>query len=156
MQVTRQSRNSASTLPSGSGTHYFRPISKLCIWPIDCLSKAGGFHLTPRMRDVDYDVARDILRYFVRNPRAADTVEGVARWRLLDEKIHSNLEQVTRAIGWLVSRKLLVSESSPPSTSIFHLNQQAEKKIQNFLEARDKKQGPEERPRKKKNGKQRC
>ena len=80
-------------------------------------------------------MAREILRYFVRNPRAADSLEGVARWRLLDERIHSSLEQVARAIASLVAEGLLVSETTTSATSVFHLNERERAKIDRFLES---------------------
>jgi len=87
----------------------------------------------------DLDVARDVLRYFVRNPEAADTVEGVARWRLLDEKIYRDLEQVTRAMAWLVAQGLLVEDHLPFSRTAFRLNKTTQKRIERLLQ--------QERPR---------
>lgn len=91
--------------------------------------------------DDDLKVARDVLRYFVRNPEAADTIEGVARWRLLDEKIHSNLLEVTRAMTWLAAQGLLVEDRLPSTRTAFRLNKQAMQKIQGLLQ--------EEKPRRK-------
>jgi hypothetical protein len=81
----------------------------------------------------DLDVAKQILRYFYRNPKAADTVEGVARWRLLEEMIQSNLETVMKAMAWLVSQGLLVKESRPASAPLFRLNTAESKKIEKLL-----------------------
>jgi len=88
--------------------------------------------LPPQDPEDDLAVARDILRYFLRNPEAADTVEGVARWRLVDEQIYRSLGRVNRAMAWLVSQGLLVKEEVANST-IFHLNQNALRKIERFL-----------------------
>ena len=79
-------------------------------------------------------MAREILRYFVRNPQAVDSLEGVARWRLLDERIHSSLEQVARAIAWLVSEGLLLPENRS-ATSLFRLNESEQTKIDRFLQS---------------------
>ena len=67
-------------------------------------------------------VAEEILRYFLRNPQAIDDLEGVARWRLLDERIHSSLGEVSRAIAWLVSEGLLLQQGSDTANSLFRLN----------------------------------
>ena len=48
------------------------------------------------------DMAREILNYFVRNPHAADTLEGVARWRLMDEMIRRKLDETEAALECLV------------------------------------------------------
>ena len=100
--------------------------------------------MAPHDPKVDFDVVRDVLRYFTRNPQAADTVEGVARWRLVDEVIHSNLEQVARAVAWLVSQDLLVQETTSPSTVVVRLNRQQLARIELFLE--------QARPKKRKKG----
>jgi hypothetical protein len=95
----------------------------------------------------DLDVARDVLRYFVRNPDAADTVEGVARWRLLDEKIYRSLQQVTQAMAWLVAQGLLVEDHLPSSRTAFRLNKAALKRIERLLQQ----ERPRRRSKKKKN-----
>jgi hypothetical protein len=91
--------------------------------------------------DGDLDVARDVVRYFVRNPDAADTVEGVARWRLLDEKIYRNVEQVTRALAWLVEHGLLVEVPLPSSRTAFRLNATAREQIERFLQEASRRPG---------------
>lgn len=92
----------------------------------------------------DRDVAREVVRYFVRNPEAADTVEGVARWRLLDETVYRNVEQVTRVVAWLVAEGLLVEDPLPSSRTAFRLNKTARQRIERFLDE------PPRRPRGKK------
>lgn len=87
----------------------------------------------PSDSEDELDVAWEILRYFAHNPEAADTVEGVARWRLLDERIRSSVEQVTRAMKWLAAQGLLVKEELPGSRTAFRLNQEAKPRIEDLL-----------------------
>ncbi len=72
----------------------------------------------------DPDVVRTVLAYFVRNRKAADTVEGIARWRLSEEQVNRSLQQVDLAISWLVEQGLL-EEVRPASSEVpvFRLNQ---------------------------------
>ncbi|MBZ5569152.1 MAG: hypothetical protein LAN64_15040 [Acidobacteriia bacterium] len=93
-----------------------------------------GISLAPQHSEADREVAREILRYFARNPGAADTMEGIAHFRLLDERIHSGLEQVTRALALLVSEGLLVREAVARSAEVFRLNQEQPRAIERFLE----------------------
>ncbi len=66
--------------------------------------------------------AKEVLSYFVRNPRAADSLEGVVRWRLLDEKIRQGVEETRRALAWLVSQGFLLEESAKGADTLFRLN----------------------------------
>jgi hypothetical protein len=98
-----------------------------------CFYANGSALLIRQDEATDLGVAKQILRYFYRNPQAADTVEGVARWRLLEEMIQSNLETVMNAMAWLVSQGLLVKESRPASAPLFRLNTAESRKIEKLL-----------------------
>ena len=96
--------------------------------------------------ELDMDVVRDILRYFLRNPQAMDNLEGLARWRLLDERIHRGLQRVSRAMAWLVSRGLLLQEEAGTSSAVFCLNAARRAEVEKFLEAREaEKTGPHQK-----------
>ncbi len=77
--------------------------------------------------------AREILSYFMRNPRAADSLEGVVRWRLLQEKIHQDVEETRRALAWLVSHGFLSQESPTGADPIFCLNTEKTSQAERFL-----------------------
>ena len=64
----------------------------------------------------------EILGYFVRNPQAADSLEGVARWRLLNEYITRKVDETQRALAWLVAQGYLRETSSAGSGPIYSLN----------------------------------
>ena len=67
-------------------------------------------------------IVKQVLGYFVRNPKAADTLEGVARWRLLEEQIQNSISQTETAVEWLVAQGLL-QEFNPRGTGrLFRLN----------------------------------
>lgn len=70
--------------------------------------------------------AREVLRYFLRNPQAADSLEGVARWRLVDEAIYRSVDEINQALGWLVDEGLLLRESVTGLGPIFRLNVERE------------------------------
>jgi hypothetical protein len=91
--------------------------------------------LTRENLKFELDTARKILQYFNRNPKAADTVEGIARWRLLDESIRSNLETVMGTIAWLVSQGLLVKESGSGAETVFRVNPERIEEVKHFVEA---------------------
>jgi len=66
--------------------------------------------------------AREVLGYFLHHPRAADSLEGVARWRLRDEAIHRSVDEISEALGWLVAHEFLLEESAMGASALFVLN----------------------------------
>ncbi len=62
------------------------------------------------------------LSYFVRNPEAADSLEGVARWRLLDEVIRRKLDETEAALIWLAAQGFLMSSAASRGTRTFRIN----------------------------------
>jgi hypothetical protein len=61
---------------------------------------------------IDPKMAREILRYFVRNPQATDSLEGMARWRLMDEAVRRKLDGTATALEWLMAQGCLTSSIS--------------------------------------------
>ena len=78
-------------------------------------------------------MVREILSYFLRNPQAADSLVGVATWRLLDESVRRNVEGAREALSWLVSRGFLKQEVRPSSGPIFMLNERRRGEAGRFL-----------------------
>ena len=68
------------------------------------------------------EIVKKILRYFLRNPQAADNLEGVARWRLLEENVHQTLVETQSALERLVAEGYLQIVSVPGSELIYVLN----------------------------------
>ena len=68
------------------------------------------------------DIAQDILEYFLRNPGAVDTAEGIARWRLLEEAVHRSLETTENALQWLTREGYLTEVSRREKEPVFQLN----------------------------------
>jgi hypothetical protein len=78
------------------------------------------------------DIAKDILDYFLRNPQAADDLEGVARWRLMSETVHRGVEETRQALDYLVKRGLLTRVSLPGS-AFFRLQAEQRDDAKAFL-----------------------
>lgn len=79
------------------------------------------------------DIAKDVLDYFLRHPRAADDLEGVARWRLLSQAIHRGVEETGQALDWLVQQGYLDKVSHSGSGAIFHLRAGQRAEAEAFL-----------------------
>jgi hypothetical protein len=79
------------------------------------------------------EVAKQVLRYFLRNPQSADTLEGIVRWRLLEERIHHTLVETQSALEQLVAEGYLRVVSVSGSENIYTLNTTKRKKAEEFV-----------------------
>ena len=64
-----------------------------------------------------------ILRYFLRHRTAADTYEGIVRWRLREETIRQTTEETMRALDWLVERGYIRMEPVLNGAPLFRLDE---------------------------------
>jgi len=83
----------------------------------------------------DAAAVNEILGYFVRNPQAADNLEGIARWRLLNEFITRQVDQTQRALLWLVAKGYLRERSAAGTGAIYSLNPDKADQACEFLAA---------------------
>jgi hypothetical protein len=83
----------------------------------------------------------ELLHYFLRNPQAVDTLEGIARWRLLEEQIHRTLLETKNCLGFLVAKGFLIVESTLTTEPLYRLNHSLSQEIAEFLEQKEKESG---------------
>jgi hypothetical protein len=51
--------------------------------------------------------AREILKHYLENPHTADTLEGIAAWRLIEDIVRERVREVHEALEWLVAQRYL-------------------------------------------------
>jgi len=78
--------------------------------------------------------AKEVLEYFVRNPQAVDTLEGIARWRLLREAVYRGVIETAEALDWLVAEGFLDETATTSSKPIYSLNANAIPKANRLLD----------------------
>jgi len=78
--------------------------------------------------------AKEVLEHFVRNPQAADTLEGIARWRLLREAVYRGVEETAEALDWLVAEGFLNETGTTHSKPVYSLNPNAISKASRLLD----------------------
>ncbi len=83
--------------------------------------------------EVEPEIARQVLNYFVNNPQAADSLEGIARWRLLAEQLHRSLRQTDAAIAWLVEQGFLQQIEPVSSVRLYRLDPKHQAEAVRFL-----------------------
>jgi hypothetical protein len=118
-------------------------------WHKNC-SRSYLLQMTTELRlpqtEPEHEVLKQILSYFVRNRKAADSLEGVTRWRLMEEQVHRTLQQTETALKWLVTQGFLQEVQTTRSSPIFRLDPKRYTEAVHFLaeEGRRKKR---KRPR---------
>ena len=78
-------------------------------------------------------IAREILSYFLRNPEAADSFDGIARWRLLEDIARRSLTATEDALAWLINEGYLQQEALPGTKSLFRLNSNMREEAEQFV-----------------------
>jgi hypothetical protein len=81
----------------------------------------------------DEAVAREILSYFLRHPEAADSLTGIARWRLMQETVRHSVEQTSAALSWLIAAGYMREETRVATGQIFQLNPERRAAAEDFL-----------------------
>jgi hypothetical protein len=127
---------SGSTRSDSPAREPRRPTPSICVvsprlasWHIAC-SPLAVPSVDP---DPSWDTVKEILRYFLRNPRAVDSVEGVARWRVMEEQVHRSLEQTQSALAWLLSEGYLEELQTAGTSRIVRLNPDRQAVAAHFL-----------------------
>jgi len=88
------------------------------------------------------ELVKHVLEFFFKNPNTSDTVEGVARWRLLGQTVRQTLEETRQAMEILVKKGFLRVTPVAGSDDLFSLNEDHRDPAQAFLRGqRDKKDG---------------
>ena len=64
----------------------------------------------------------EILAYLAENPDAQDTLEGVAHWWLLEQRIEDQTARVQEALNKLVSNGLVIESKGPDARSHYRIN----------------------------------
>jgi len=87
----------------------------------------------PQDKESGADVVKEILNYFVRNRNATDTLEGMARWRLLEEQVHRTVEETASALAFLVERGYLQEVPTSGANRVFRLDPERAAEAARFL-----------------------
>ncbi len=79
------------------------------------------------------DTVRDILSYLLRHPEAADTLDGIARWWLQRECVDYSVEEVAKALHFLVRLGFIVEKRSTAKRAFFQIDPTKQSEIMAFI-----------------------
>jgi hypothetical protein len=80
------------------------------------------------------ETAREILDHLRRHPGAADSLEGLARWRLVEATVWRTLDETERALHWLVARGWVREIARPHAAALFTLDEAHRDDVARFLD----------------------
>ena len=106
-----------------------------------------GFTLSRQSRPPIPDTTLEVLEYFVNNPQAADSLEGIARWRLMQKAVAQRVEETDRAVDWLLTHDFLLQEAVAGSAAVFRLNRRRIAEARQLLAAQATSHLAKKRPR---------
>lgn len=87
-------------------------------------------------------IARDILNYLLHHPAAADSFEGIARWRVLEEIARRSVASTEDAMQWLVAKGFLCEEKIAGGRTIYRLEAGKRKEAELLVKEKEPKQPP--------------
>jgi len=80
------------------------------------------------------EIARAILGYLVRNPKAQDTLPGIIEWWLLDHQIRTRTAEIKRVVDDLVSEKLILRSRGSDFQHHYRINPRKQRRIAALIE----------------------
>jgi len=82
------------------------------------------------------EIARAILGYLARNPKAQDTLPGIIEWWLLDHQIRTRTAEIKRVVDNLVAEKLILKHRGSDLQHHYRINPRRQRRIAALIEER--------------------
>lgn len=77
-----------------------------------------------------------ILAYLVDHPEADDTIEGIAQWWILEQRIRQQILVIEKALGVLVDKGFVLKQCSRNGQPRYRINRRMHQQIEAFLDKR--------------------
>lgn len=68
------------------------------------------------------EMEEDIVRYLVEHPDAKDTLDGILRWWVMEQRVKREMMQVEKAVVALTQRDWLLKRTGADSQVHYRLN----------------------------------
>jgi len=83
-----------------------------------------------------HGVVREVMHYFLQHPTAADTLEGIARWRLLERRARDVVTETDAAVAVLVEQNILEEICAHGLPPLYRLNPEKIEDARRLMEER--------------------
>jgi len=80
------------------------------------------------------EIARAILGYLARNPKAQDTLPGIIEWWLLDHQIRTRTPEIKRIVDELVAERLILRHRGSDLQHHYRINPRRQRRIAALIE----------------------
>ena len=80
----------------------------------------------------ELEIAHAILRYLSKNPDAGNTLEGIAEWWLLKERIDRGVTVIKRALSYLMLQGLVIEKKIENRKGWFQINKKTKRDIWDY------------------------
>jgi hypothetical protein len=80
---------------------------------------------------------REILKHYLENPETADSLEGIAEWRLLEEIVQRRVADSEQALRWLVANGYLDRSAGGAAPPVYRLNLERRSDAERFVASPD-------------------
>jgi hypothetical protein len=82
------------------------------------------------------EIARAILGYLARNPKAQDTLPGIIEWWLLDHQIRTRTAEIKNVVDDLVAERLILKRRGSDFQHHYRINPKRQRRIAALIEER--------------------
>ena len=76
----------------------------------------------------------DILTYLADHPEASDTIDGIAQWWLLEQRIRQEIPAIEKALTELVAKGFVLEQRGSNGRNHYRINRHKQKQIIAFLD----------------------
>jgi hypothetical protein len=77
--------------------------------------------------------AAAILSFYLTNPGAVETIDGIVEWRLMEEIIRRRVADTHQALRWLVERGFLTRRERSGGDPLYHLPAEKRAEAERFV-----------------------
>ena len=81
----------------------------------------------------DRSLAYEVFSYLSQHPEAQDTVEGITKWWLLEQRIRHSVAEVTAVLSEFVAQELIITRCGMDGQIHYRVNPKKQREIRRRL-----------------------